>query len=129
MHSSNIVCVHYSSRLHLPLSWNNQTVEAEVYWFEEESDPSLNSNAYKIARHVVEKYFPGEFGSERLVQSAVDVIIKGTAKTSSSDTVKGWHPDHPASKRSGENSEPHGGLLVDTGSFVSLFNPVFLQGI
>ena len=92
------------NRLRLPLSWNNQSVEAEVYWFEGESDPSLNSNAYNIASHVVEKYFPGEFGSERLVQSAVDAIIKGTAKTSAADTTGSCNVDEMESNQTSRAS-------------------------
>jgi deubiquitinating protein VCIP135 len=91
-------------KLRLPLSWNNQSVEAEVYWFEGESDPSLNSNAYNIASHVVEKYFPGEFGSERLVQSAVDAIIKGTAKTSAADTTGSCNVDEMESNQTSRAS-------------------------
>ena len=32
----------------------------EAYWFQHEiSDPSLNSNAYDVARQLVNKHFPG----------------------------------------------------------------------
>ena len=36
-------------------------VTMEAYWFQYEvSDPSLNSNAYDVARELVNKHFPGE---------------------------------------------------------------------
>ena len=85
--SSLIVC-----RFKLPLTWNGQTVESEIHWFENESDPALNSNAYEIARAVVAKEFPGDFGSERLVQSAVNVIIKSTSKKSTVPAVASCFP-------------------------------------
>ena len=76
----------------MPLTWNGKTVTAEIHWFDNESNKLLNSNAYEIAQQVVEKYFPGEFGSERLVQSAVEIILKTTAKKPGSE-VDGWHPE------------------------------------
>lgn len=80
-------------RFKLPLSWNGQTVEAEIYWFENESDPALNSNAYDVARTMVEKQFPGDFGIERLVQSAVNIIIKNTTKATTTPAVASCLPD------------------------------------
>ena len=68
-------------------------METDIYWFENESDPALNSNAYDIARAVVEKQFPGDFGSERLVQSAVNIIIKSTTKKSTTPAVASCFPD------------------------------------
>ena len=64
---------------------------------------------------MVEKYFPGEFGSERLVKSAVDSIIKGTTKKSSSDTVQVCHPTpyHPASKQHEDNSSEMQGMYMN----------------
>ena len=29
-------------------------------WFEDESDPTLNSNVYEIAQLLVQKHFPGK---------------------------------------------------------------------
>lgn len=80
-------------RFKLPLSWNGQTVEAEIYWFQNESDPTLNSNAYDVARTMVEKQFPGDFGIERLVQSAVNIIIKCTTKATTTPAVASCLPD------------------------------------
>ena len=51
-----------------------------VYWFQYEQDPSLNSNVYDVAAKLVQKHFPGEFGSERLVQKVVDIILRQTAR-------------------------------------------------
>uniref|UniRef100_A0A8C6SFH7 Deubiquitinating protein VCPIP1 n=1 Tax=Neogobius melanostomus TaxID=47308 RepID=A0A8C6SFH7_9GOBI len=55
--------------------------EAEtVYWFQYENDPSLNSNVYDVAMKLVTKHFPGEFGSEILIQKVVNTILHHTAK-------------------------------------------------
>ena len=35
-------------------------MEEEVTWFEDESDPTLNSNVYEIAQQLVQKHFPGK---------------------------------------------------------------------
>lgn len=49
-----------------------------MFWFEKESDPSLNSNVYEIATAVVQKHFPGAFGSETLVRKVVNKILRET---------------------------------------------------
>ena len=54
--------------------------EDEVYWFENESDPSLNSNVYAMASELVNRNFPGEFGVERLVPQVVNIILKSSRK-------------------------------------------------
>ena len=35
---------------------------------------------YDVAAKLVQQHFPGEFGSERLVQKVVDSILRQTAK-------------------------------------------------
>ena len=81
-------------------------METEIYWFENESDPSLNSNAYDIARTVVAKAFPGDFGSEHLVQSAVNVIIKSTTKKSTDPAAASCLP---GGTKDGSASNARGG--------------------
>lgn len=63
----------------VPLEWNGKTHLEFVNWWENESDPQLNSNVYQIAQDLVLKYFPGEFGIERLQQKIVAVILRMTA--------------------------------------------------
>ena len=65
----------------------------EVYWFQYEVDSKLNSNAYQVANRVVNEHYPGEFGSERMVQQVVDHILKVTATSSGMEQVVGVHPD------------------------------------
>ena len=60
------------------LDWNGKKIEEQVFWFDNESDPSLNSNVFEIATAVVQKHFPGEFGSETLVRRVVDKILRET---------------------------------------------------
>lgn len=64
----------------ISLEWNGTTVKDTVFWFQYELDPSLNSNVYDVASKLVQKHFPGEFGSERLVQKVVDIILRQTAR-------------------------------------------------
>ncbi|XP_067655119.1 deubiquitinating protein VCPIP1-like isoform X1 [Haliotis asinina] len=96
--------------LPVKLEWNDRTVKEEVAWFQYEQDPSLNSNVYKVAQDLVQKHFPGEFGSERLVQKVVDKLLRLTAipdskketcdgpsspaPTTPADSV--WSPDSPS---------------------------------
>lgn len=35
-------------------------VGEKVYWFQNESDPSLNSNVFEVAQKIVQKHFPGQ---------------------------------------------------------------------
>ncbi|XP_059161948.1 deubiquitinating protein VCPIP1-like isoform X2 [Physella acuta] len=62
------------------MDWGGQSVKLKVPWFQDQEDPSLNSNAYEIAQDLVQTHFPGEFGSERLVQKVVDQILYQTNK-------------------------------------------------
>uniref|UniRef100_A0A3Q3QH80 OTU domain-containing protein n=1 Tax=Monopterus albus TaxID=43700 RepID=A0A3Q3QH80_MONAL len=64
----------------ITLEWGGRVVRETVYWFQYETDPSLNSNVYDVAMKLVTKHFPGEFGSEILVQKVVNTILHHTAK-------------------------------------------------
>ena len=64
----------------ITLEWGGETVTETVYWFQYEDDPALNSNVYDVAAKLVQRHFPGEFGSERLVQKVVDIILRQTAR-------------------------------------------------
>ncbi|KAJ8376640.1 hypothetical protein SKAU_G00072200 [Synaphobranchus kaupii] len=64
----------------ITLEWGGRVVRETVYWFQFETDPSLNSNVYDVAMKLVTKHFPGEFGSEILVQKVVNTILHHTAK-------------------------------------------------
>ncbi|XP_074660293.1 deubiquitinating protein VCPIP1-like [Tubulanus polymorphus] len=74
------------------LEWNGEKVEETVYWWQFESNPSLNSNVFDIAQKLVQKHFPGEFGSERLVQKVVDILL---LKTASKDDGTNRRVSHP----------------------------------
>ncbi|XP_033011223.1 deubiquitinating protein VCIP135 [Lacerta agilis] len=69
----------------ITLEWGGRVVRETVYWFQYESDPSLNSNVYDVAMKLVTKHFPGEFGSEILVQKVVNTILHQTAKKNPDD--------------------------------------------
>ncbi|XP_062504315.1 deubiquitinating protein VCPIP1-like [Corticium candelabrum] len=71
---------YYPSVLPIKMEWQGETKDVSVYWFDGELDPKLNSNAYQLASDLVNEHFPGEFGSERLVQQVVDMILKLTKK-------------------------------------------------
>ncbi|KAJ8277678.1 hypothetical protein GJAV_G00078500 [Gymnothorax javanicus] len=64
----------------ITLEWGGRVVRETVYWFQFETDLSLNSNVYDVAMKLVTKHFPGEFGSEILVQKVVNTILHHTAK-------------------------------------------------
>lgn len=64
----------------ITLEWGGRVVRETVYWFQFETDTSLNSNVYDVAMKLVTKHFPGEFGSEILVQKVVNTILHHTAK-------------------------------------------------
>ena len=70
------LCLH---RFPITLEWAGQSVHETVYWFQHEPNPEANSNVYDVATRLVQKHFPGEFGSERLVQKVVDIILRRTA--------------------------------------------------
>ncbi|KAG9478871.1 hypothetical protein GDO78_012502 [Eleutherodactylus coqui] len=69
----------------ITLEWGGRVVRETVYWFQYESDTSLNSNVYDVAMKLVTKHFPGEFGSEILVQKVVNTILHQTAKKNPDD--------------------------------------------
>ena len=61
------------------MTWKGETVNEDVVWFQNESEPHLNSNAFEVASGLVQKYFPGEFGSENLVQEVVATILQNVS--------------------------------------------------
>ena len=63
-----------------------------AYWFQYESDPELNSNAYDLASQLVNENFPGQFGSERLVQQVVESVLQATSNQEGMVQVEGNHP-------------------------------------
>lgn len=69
----------------ITLEWGGRLVRETVYWFQYEMDSALNSNVYDVAMKLVTKHFPGEFGSEILVQKVVNTILHHTAKKNPGD--------------------------------------------
>lgn len=67
-------------KIPVTLEWNSQKKEDVVFWFQNESEPSNNSNAFELSQKIVQKHFPGEFGSERVVQKVAEQIFKETTK-------------------------------------------------
>ncbi|XP_064634580.1 deubiquitinating protein VCPIP1-like isoform X2 [Lineus longissimus] len=63
----------------ISLEWTGKVIVEKVVWWQYETDTSLNSNVFEVAQELVQKHFPGEFGSERLVQKVVDTILQQTA--------------------------------------------------
>ena len=51
----------FPSRIPLTLTWANRTVQLTVHWFQRESDPERNSNAYEVAQKLVNEQFPGGY--------------------------------------------------------------------
>lgn len=92
----------------VPLVWKGQTIEEDVVWFERDSDPALNSNAFKIAESLVNKHFSGEFGTEQLVQKVVESILQNTASKEPSFQPPSL-TDMPSTSQSGSGSSPHHG--------------------
>ncbi|KAF4076646.1 hypothetical protein AMELA_G00217500 [Ameiurus melas] len=72
----------------ITLEWGGRVVRETVYWFQYELDPALNSNVYNVAMRLVTKHFPGEFGSEILVQKVVNTVLHHTAKKNPEE----YHP-------------------------------------
>ena len=94
-------------RVPLSLSWGGKTISIEVYWFQYESDPIRNSNVYQVASKAVSDHFPGEFGSERLVQQVVDHILRVTENKEGMEQVSGHHPaNQPAPVQSPAPLQP-----------------------
>lgn len=73
------------------LEWNDKVIHEVVTWFQNESDPTLNSNVYEVSAEVVQKHFPGVFGSERLIQRVVHQILEQT-KEQSNDLTSTSNP-------------------------------------
>jgi deubiquitinating protein VCIP135 len=57
------------------MTWQGREAAEIIAWFQYECDPSLNSNVFQVASYFVQKHFPGEFGSEELVQKLVTQIL------------------------------------------------------
>lgn len=72
-------------RLQVPLEWGGKKVVEVVQWWENESDPQLNSNAYQEAQTLIQKHFPGPCSDssfdQRLNVPWAEVQVKKTKKT------------------------------------------------
>ncbi|KAM9307851.1 deubiquitinating protein VCPIP1 [Gastrophryne carolinensis] len=94
----------------ITLEWGGRVVRESVYWFQYESEASLNSNVYDVAMKLVTKHFPGEFGSEILVQKVVNTILHQTAKKNPGDytpvAIDGAHIQRVDIKQE-QDSESH----------------------
>lgn len=93
----------------LSLSWGGKTKSIDVYWFQYESDPARNSNVYQVANKAVSDHFPGEFGSERLVQQVVDHILRVTENKEGMEQVSGHHPSEQTSPSEQSSPRDHQG--------------------
>ncbi|KAM4687953.1 deubiquitinating protein VCPIP1 [Discoglossus pictus] len=95
----------------ITLEWGGRVVRETVYWFQYESDVTLNSNVYDVAMKLVTKHFPGEFGSEILVQKVVNTILHQTAKKNPDDytpvAIDGAHAQRVDDIRPDLESETH----------------------
>ncbi|NXK24241.1 VCIP1 protein, partial [Arenaria interpres] len=93
----------------ITLEWGGRVVRETVYWFQYESDTSLNSNVYDVAMKLVTKHFPGEFGSEILVQKVVNTILHQTAKKNPDDytpvNIDGAHAQRAEDVQQGQELE------------------------
>ncbi|XP_053322977.1 deubiquitinating protein VCPIP1 isoform X2 [Spea bombifrons] len=95
----------------ITLEWGGRVVRETVYWFQYESDVALNSNVYDVAMKLVTKHFPGEFGSEILVQKVVNTILHQTAKKNPDDytpvSIDGAHVQRIDDIKHDKESESH----------------------
>ncbi|KAK0151668.1 Deubiquitinating protein VCIP135 [Merluccius polli] len=97
----------------ITLEWAGRVVRETVYWFQYEVDVALNSNVYDVAMKLVTKHFPGEFGSEILVQKVVNTILHHTAKKNPDEynpvSIAGAHaqrPDEAAESQQPMDTQP-----------------------
>ncbi|KAE8598926.1 hypothetical protein XENTR_v10016992 [Xenopus tropicalis] len=95
----------------ITLEWGGRVVRETVYWFQYESDVTLNSNVYDVAMKLVTKHFPGEFGSEILVQKVVNTILHQTAKKNPNDytpvAIDGAHVQRMEDVKHEQEPESH----------------------
>ncbi|TRY66308.1 hypothetical protein DNTS_024307 [Danionella cerebrum] len=98
----------------ITLEWGGRVVRETVYWFQYELDQTLNSNVYDVAMRLVTKHFPGEFGSEILVQKVVNTILHHTAKKSPDEynpvAIEGAHVQ--SRDRAGESAHPPSKIIL-----------------
>ncbi|KAL4225382.1 Deubiquitinating protein [Mactra antiquata] len=89
----------------ISLQWGGKLVTEKIAWFQFESDPTLNSNVFEVAQSVVQKHFPGEFGSERLVQRVVDSILRQSAMLNKERGRETTPDDTDDNQRMDDNSD------------------------
>lgn len=51
-------------------------MESQFTWFENDSDPSNNSNAYQIAKELILKHLPDYFNNQQLVQRIATKVLE-----------------------------------------------------
>lgn len=67
----------------IPISfeWKSRKIVEEVLWFQDESDPSLNSDPYQIAAFIIHKHLPGERETGRVRQIVLECLLGNTKYT------------------------------------------------
>ena len=70
------------------MEYNGRTILETVHWFQGETDPNLNSNAFEVAEELVLKHFPG-FGTKGLENKVVDIILNRTTTETSNLSYEG----------------------------------------
>ena len=100
------------NKIPVSFEWNGTKKEDIVHWFQNESDASNNSNAFDLAQKIVHKHFPGEFGSERVVQKVVDQIFRETLKNKPVHQPEATLPSLPTA----DNSKNLSSKIILTGA-------------
>ena len=94
-------------RIPLSLTWNGKVESGMAHWFQFESDTERNSNVFQVANKIVSDKFPGEFGSERLVQQVVDQILHATASKHMEQVSHAPSQDHTPSQDHNSSQDYH----------------------
>lgn len=61
------------SRFPITLEWNGKVIKEKVYWFQYETDVTMNSNVFEVAQALVQKHFPGL--SSGLIQIIASLLV------------------------------------------------------
>lgn len=101
------------------LEYSEKTILETVHWFQNESDPFLNSNAFEVAGELVQKHFPG-FGTNVLESKVVDIILKRTTTKTSNLSNEGKFSTLQVKYNLYSLIEP--GLIVQVEKNVSIYS-------
>lgn len=73
-------------KISVSFQWKSRTIVEEVNWFQDESDPLLDSDPHQIAAFIIHKHLPGERDIAKVRQAVLESLLGKTKSNTPTST-------------------------------------------